>query len=85
MVVPLIQAVFGAIQLAILARVLVSWIDPVPYPNTRLKEILWSITEPILAPARRYVPPLGMMDISPIVVIVVLRVIENAVLMALVG
>ena len=74
MVVFLIQFVnilFTVLSWAIIIRILVSWIPNLdPYhPAVRL---LRSITDPILEPARRVIPPLGGFDISPIVVLVVL-------------
>lgn len=63
-------------QLLIIAYVLMSWFRPsgVFYDIYR---ILGSICEPWLAIFRRIVPPLGMMDISPIVAILALRLLGN--------
>ena len=57
----------------ILAQAIMSWVGP----NTRnpANTLLWSINEPILRPVRRYLPPLGGMDISPLLVILALQVI----------
>lgn len=62
---------FTVLSLAILARVLLSWI-PNLSPSNPLVRILQQITDPILEPARRIIPPLGGLDISPIVVLLVL-------------
>jgi uncharacterized protein YggT (Ycf19 family) len=63
-------------QLLIIAYVLMSWFRPsgVFYDIYR---ILGSICEPWLAIFRRIVPPLGMMDVSPIVAILALRLLGN--------
>ncbi|MBF4509168.1 MAG: YggT family protein [Aeromicrobium sp.] len=63
-------------QLLIIAYVLMSWFRPsgVFYDIYR---ILGSICEPWLGIFRRIVPPLGMMDISPIVAILALRLLGN--------
>jgi len=61
---------------AILARVLYSWVDPNPFGTNRLKLMLYALTDPILEPLRRIVPPAGMFDLSPIVAFLVLRVVE---------
>jgi len=66
---------FTAMNLAILARVLLSWVNPIPHHPVVV--FLYQITEPILAPIRRYVPPLGMMDITPIVAMVLLGIIHS--------
>jgi YggT family protein len=56
---------------AILARALVSWI-PNMRPDNALVHFLNDITEPILAPLRRVIPPIGMMDISPLIAMILL-------------
>jgi uncharacterized protein YggT (Ycf19 family) len=63
-------------QLLIIAYVLMSWFRPsgVFYDIYR---ILGSICEPWLGIFRRIVPPLGMMDVSPIVAILALRLLGN--------
>ena len=56
---------------ALIIYILMSW-----FPNAResgIGRILTSICEPYLDPFRRIIPPLGMIDISPIVAILVLR------------
>jgi YggT family protein len=56
---------------ALIIYILLSW-----FPNARessFGQILARICEPYLEPFRRFVPPLGMIDISPIVAIFVLK------------
>ena len=64
--------VFG-LELLILARVLLSWVDPAG--RGRLAAFIIQTTEPILAPVRRALPRTGMFDLSPLIVILVLGVI----------
>ncbi len=64
---------FYLLSLAILARVLLSWVRVSPHHPA--VELLYQITEPILAPLRRVIPPVGMMDISPIIAMFLLRII----------
>ena len=60
---------------AIIIRALLSWVSIDPY--NPLVQILFQITEPILAPLRRIIPPIGgMMDISPIVALIILQVLQ---------
>ena len=60
---------------AIIIRALLSWVSVDPY--NPLVQILFQITEPILAPLRRIIPPIGgMMDISPIVALILLQVLQ---------
>ena len=57
---------------AVLFRAILSWFpSPQMYQNP-LFSILVSITEPLLRPARRIIPPVGAFDLSALVVILVL-------------
>jgi YggT family protein len=72
----LISWIFQILQIALIVRVVCSWIRVSPYS----KWVRWAfvLTEPILAPLRRVIPPLGMIDISPIVAYFLLSVLEWA-------
>ncbi|MFI4937414.1 MAG: YggT family protein [Candidatus Berkiellales bacterium] len=56
---------------AVLLSIVISWIAPTSHSPLTL--ILYHLSEPVLRPARRYIPPIGGFDISPLVVIVVLQ------------
>ena len=62
---------------AIFFRAILSWFNL--DPRSPLVEVLDQITEPILAPLRRIVPRLGMVDITPLVAIILLQVLAQAV------
>jgi len=79
----LINILFTILNLAILARVLVSWVNPNPYHPAM--QILYQITEPILEPIRRYLPQTGMVDFSPLVAIILLSLAQRLLLSLLVG
>lgn len=64
----------------IIIRALISWFSPNPY-NT-LVRLLIAVTEPVLAPIRRYVPSMGI-DISPIIVIVAIEFIKRFIIASL--
>jgi YggT family protein len=70
-----IDLVFTLLSLAILARVLLSWVRVSPYHPA--VEFLYQITEPILGPLRRAIPPVGMVDISPVIAIILLQIIQQ--------
>ena len=76
-----IQLLFQALSLALLGRVLLSWIDPMG--NWRFTAIVREITEPILAPIRSVLPSLGGFDFSPMIALLLLQFIGNLVLGAL--
>lgn len=59
----------------ILVQVLVSWLSPGTHsPATA---VLWTLNEPLLRPVRQYIPPIGGLDISPLVVIIALQVFSR--------
>ncbi|HEX7034587.1 MAG TPA: YggT family protein [Pseudomonadales bacterium] len=60
---------------SILIVIIAGWIAPGSYHPALA--LLQQITEPLLAPARRLLPPLGGLDFSPIVVFLILGVIER--------
>ncbi|MGA9347673.1 MAG: YggT family protein [Anaerolineae bacterium] len=70
-----VDVFFTLLSLAILARVLLSWVRVSPYHPA--VDFLYRITEPILAPLRRAIPPIGMVDISPIIAILLLQIIQQ--------
>lgn len=59
------------LTLAIFGRVLMSWISP--KGNDPVTPLLYQVTEPILAPIRRVLPQMGMLDLAPMVAILVLN------------
>ncbi len=59
--------------LLVVARVVVSWVDPRGSNAFSRSVIAWS--EPILGPVRRLLPPMGSLDISPLIVAIVLGVL----------
>ena len=65
-----------AISLLVLGRVLVSWVDV--GRRSQLSAFLFAATEPILAPVRRLLPQTGMLDLSPMIVLIVLSFVLQA-------
>jgi YggT family protein len=72
----LLYGLLAVYSLLIFIRIVFSWglssINPV-------MRFLIRATEPILAPFRRLIPPLGMFDISPIIVLFLLRLFQEAI------
>jgi len=64
------------VWLLIVARVIVSWVDPRGRNAFSRTVILWS--EPLLAPIRRFLPPMGGLDLSPMIVLIVLSFLIQA-------
>lgn len=66
------------LYLAIFARIILSWL-PIGGTDHPLVALVYQITEPILAPLRRVVPRLGVFDLTPMVAIILLGVIQSVV------
>ena len=62
---------------AIIVQAVMSWIQPGAYnPVTSL---IYQLTEPLLRPARRLIPPVSGLDLSPLVVLIILNLVLLAV------
>ena len=69
----LIDRLIDLYSLIIIATVVVSWID-VRRDNQAVR-LLHRATEPVLVPVRRVLPETGGVDLSPLVVLIGLRVV----------
>ena len=56
---------------AVLIQIVLSWVNPDVYNPVTV--ILHRLTDPLLRPARRLVPPVGGLDFSPVMVLVALQ------------
>ena len=61
----LIYALY-AFMIVLLVRVVFSWLNP--FPTNPVSRVAWQVTEPVLAPVRRWIPPVSGLDLSPLVV-----------------
>jgi YggT family protein len=69
--------------LLVIGRILLSWFPISPEsPMSSVFSFLYRLTEPVLGPIRRMLPPIGMggmaLDLSPIIVIFGLEILKNA-------
>lgn len=78
---PLLRVLVIAIDLyiwAIIISAVLTWLVHFGVVNTRnqfvsmVGEFLWKLTEPAIRPIRRFVPNLGGIDISPVILILLL-------------
>ncbi len=95
----IISYLFLALELLIIARVLIDLVRPNPYgslprrggygrsygrsyyaPGNPLLNLVYVITDPMLEPLRRIIPPLGMFDITPMVAIIIIAIVQRVVL-----
>jgi YggT family protein len=64
---------------AIFGRIVLSWFPVSPGgPMAAIFSFLYRITEPVLGPIRRVIPPLGGFDLSPIIVIIALQLLSSS-------
>lgn len=76
---------FGALAVysfLIVARIILAWGMSFGH---RIMRFLVRVTEPILGPFRRMIPTLGMFDISPIIVLLILQLFQRAIAGTLIG
>jgi YggT family protein len=74
----IIATVLNLLALAIFVRVILSWV--VRENRNPISQMLHTITEPVLAPVRRLLGGgMGGMDFSPMIVIILLNVVAQAI------
>lgn len=84
LVIQVIDLIFTVLTFAIIAHALVSWLPVDRYNNPAIR-LLDQIVAPILEPLRRFIPPVGMMDITPIVALIILQVLQALIHNLLIG
>jgi YggT family protein len=84
LVIQLIDLIFTLLTFAILANAIMSWLPTDRY-NNPIVRVLDQITAPVLEPLRRVIPPVGMMDITPLVALIILQVLQALIHNLLVG
>ena len=70
-----IQLILTILSFGIIARAIMSWFDPTG--KTTIQRVLIDLTEPIIAPIRRVVPSMGMIDISPFIALILIQVVSR--------
>ena len=70
-----VQVLITVLSWAIIIRALITWF-PIA-PDSPIVRVLDDITEPIMAPLRRVVPRIGMLDITPIVALLLLQLLGS--------
>lgn len=69
----LVSDVAQVLALLIIVRVVLSWIPSVDYGHPVIRAII-RVTDPVLLPIRRLVPPLGGLDVTPIAALLLIQV-----------
>jgi YggT family protein len=71
----MVPALLDLYSIVVLAAVVMSWI----HVDRRhpLVAMVFKLTEPVLAPLRRALPPVAGLDLSPLVLLIALRVLRQ--------
>ena len=62
-------------MLLVIARAIISWVSPDPY--NPIVNFLYRATDPVLRYVQRIIPPLGGIDLSPILVLIVIVFLDQ--------
>ena len=72
-------ALLIAYILILFGRMIFSWMPPTSGGTATVARLLYDLTEPVLAPLRRVIPPVGMFDLSFTVLVFGLLILWQAV------
>ncbi len=78
-----VDKIFVVVYFALIIRIVISWVGADPY--NQIVQVIYSVTEPILAPFRRLPLQLGAIDFSPIVAFFVLNLVSQIIVGLLYG
>lgn len=81
-VIELVTVAFTVLWLLVLAHVIVSWVLS---PYHEIRQFLDRIVQPLLDPIRRFVPPVGGIDFSPMVLLIAVDLVRRLVVGILVS
>lgn len=77
----IICALLQVYFLVLIGRIILSWFPVQPGTTmASIASILFELTEPVLGPLRRVIPPLGMFDLSPLVAFLGIQILQGPVL-----
>jgi YggT family protein len=76
----LINFLFTLFYVLLFANIIFSWIRPNPYHPVYgpIIRFVYAVTEPVLNPVRRLLPTMGGLDFSPMIVLILARLIQQA-------
>ncbi len=69
----LLKLIIYIFLIAVVIQVIISWVNPGAYNPVTV--ILYRLTEPLLRPARRVMPPISGLDLSPLIVLIGLQLL----------
>ena len=82
-VVLFVNLLASALWMALIGRVIISWLNiDRSSPLYPVAALIYQITEPVLAPIRSVLPSFGMLDLSPMVAIILIIVVQRVIVAA---
>jgi YggT family protein len=72
---PLLASLIDLYSLVVLVAVILSWIQL--DRRNPLAAIVFTLTEPVLEPIRQVLPPMGGLDLSPMVLLIALQILKG--------
>ena len=79
----LLLLILNIYTIILLGRAITSWFDP--GFRSSIGKVLYDLTEPIIAPIRQVVPPVGMLDLSILVAFLILFILRQLIASAVSG
>jgi YggT family protein len=67
-------------SIILFARIILSWVSMAwsPPPSlTPVIRVIYDLTEPVLGLIRRYIPPVGGLDLSPLIVFLIINLVRS--------
>lgn len=87
MLITIINLLFNFLYILILARIVLSFVRVSPYHPTwgPIIQFVYNATEPLLAPFRNLLPPMGGLDFSPMILLILAGFVRNLLVRTLIG
>lgn len=77
-----VNVLAGALTVAIIVRVLLSWVPTVRLPQG-IAELVFGVSEAVLGPIRRALPLMGGLDLSPMIAIILITIVQRVLIQLL--
>ena len=87
LIITIIDLLFNVFYILLIARIVISFIRVSPYHPTwgPIIRFIYETTEPVLAPVRNMLPPMGGLDFSPMIVLILAGVLRSILIQLLVA
>lgn len=69
-----VHLLFQIYSIIVIIHVVLSYFLPVYHP---VREFIDRLVEPLLSPIRRTVPPMGMFDLSPLILLFAIQIVDS--------